>query len=201
MTEKELKEIKYYLGYGANEADERTKSVIESVFSEYESAVCEKYLTKTFECTVSDKSVVLLCDGKAVSEFYSKKLAKHLSLCDKVTLMAATVGAACDRLMLRYEHTEIAKAAVCQACGAYFIERLCDSICDRLKKETSRELTFRFSPGYGDLKLETQRELFNILECRRIGLTLTDSCLTVPTKSVTAFIGHKKPGMKHNIEK
>jgi len=48
----------------------------------------------------------------------------------------------------------------------------------------------RFSPGYGDLPLETQREIFDVLDCsRRIGLMLNDSLLMSPTKSVTAFVG------------
>ena len=48
----------------------------------------------------------------------------------------------------------------------------------------------RFSPGYGDLPLALQREVFAALDCpRRIGLTLSDSLLMSPTKSVTALIG------------
>ena len=48
----------------------------------------------------------------------------------------------------------------------------------------------RFSPGYGDLPLEVQRTLFSLLEpMRHIGLSLTDSLLMSPTKSVTAFVG------------
>ena len=48
----------------------------------------------------------------------------------------------------------------------------------------------RFSPGYGDLPLEFQRDFFRILRPqRRIGVTLTDACLMVPSKSVTALVG------------
>ena len=48
----------------------------------------------------------------------------------------------------------------------------------------------RFSPGYGDFPLEYQRELLGVLDAaKRIGLTLTDSLLMAPSKSVTAVIG------------
>lgn len=48
----------------------------------------------------------------------------------------------------------------------------------------------RYSPGYGDFALESQKEIFARLECaKRIGLTLTDTMLMVPFKSVTAVIG------------
>ena len=48
----------------------------------------------------------------------------------------------------------------------------------------------RFSPGYGDFPLECQPGLFRLLGVQRnIGVTLTDSLLMLPTKSVTAVIG------------
>lgn len=51
-------------------------------------------------------------------------------------------------------------------------------------------MTWRFSPGYGDLPLETQRELVRVLDThRKIGVSLTGSCLMMPSKSVTAILG------------
>jgi len=51
----------------------------------------------------------------------------------------------------------------------------------------------RFSAGYGDFPLETQGRFFAELDCaRKIGLSLTDSFLMTPTKSVTAVVGLSK---------
>ena len=51
----------------------------------------------------------------------------------------------------------------------------------------------RYSPGYGDLPLELQREIIRVLDCgRTIGITLTESLLMQPSKSVTAVIGMKE---------
>ena len=48
----------------------------------------------------------------------------------------------------------------------------------------------RFSPGYGDFPLEVQRDFERILEMpKTIGVTLSDSLLMTPTKSITAVIG------------
>ena len=62
-----------------------------------------------------------------------------------------------------------------------------------MKKEYEKDdlyLRPRFSPGYGDLKLEHQKDWFRLLDIsRQIGIELTDSLLMVPTKSVTAIIG------------
>jgi len=54
-------------------------------------------------------------------------------------------------------------------------------------------LTSRFSPGYRDLPLTLQREIFTLLEpSRRIGLSLNASLLMSPSKSVTAIVGITK---------
>ena len=68
---------------------------------------------------------------------------------------------------------------------------------DFAEKEMEREvaeegchLTWRYSPGYGDLPLEAQRELVRALDThRKIGVSLTESCLMMPSKSVTAILG------------
>ena len=58
-------------------------------------------------------------------------------------------------------------------------------------------LVRRYSPGYGDFPLEAQRELLGILDTpRAIGVSLTDTLLMAPSKSVSAVIGVKKENQK-----
>ena len=46
----------------------------------------------------------------------------------------------------------------------------------------------RRSPGYGDLPLELSREIITCLDApRKLGVSITDSNLLVPSKSVTAI--------------
>ena len=53
-----------------------------------------------------------------------------------------------------------------------------------------KHLTDRFSPGYGDFPFSQQRDFFDVLDItRRIGVSLTESGLMLPQKSVTALIG------------
>ena len=123
----------------------------------------------------------------------SRDLAKCLSNCKSIILFGATVGLELDRLILRYCKTEPSLAVCLQAIGAERIEALCDIFSDELNAEYStcgKSLRPRFSAGYGDLPLEFQREIFAALGCdKRIGLTLNDSLIMSPTKSVTAIIG------------
>ena len=70
-------------------------------------------------------------------------------------------------------------------------DELCATVCDGLGEGVS--LLPRFSPGYGDLSLDFQREIFRLLSPERnIGVTLGERLLMSPTKSVSAIIGIKR---------
>lgn len=124
-----------------------------------------------------------------VIKIKSNDLSRCLKGCKKVVIFAATTGIDIDRLIAKYSRISPAKALVFQALGTERIETLCDAFCKDLKEQNS-DLTPRFSPGYGDLPLEIQTDIFNILSCEKnIGLTLNDSLLMSPIKSVTAIVG------------
>ena len=120
-------------------------------------------------------------------------LAKCLKGCDEVIIFAATIGLAPDRYIARYQRISPLKALLMQAYGAERIESLCDTFCEELKLQAAklnRTCSARFSPGYGDLPLEVQREIFALLDCnRQIGVSLNESLLMMPSKSVTAILG------------
>ena len=120
----------------------------------------------------------------------SADLAKSLRECERVILFAATVGVGIDRLIARYTRLSPARALLLGAFGAERIEALCDAFCADVEREYGCLARPRFSPGYGDLPLEAQKDIFRLLDCeRQIGLTLGDSLLMSPTKSVTALVG------------
>jgi hypothetical protein len=60
---------------------------------------------------------------------------------------------------------------------------------DLLKKE-NKDLTYRFSAGYGDLSIDIQRDFLEVLNApKKIGLTATGENILIPRKSVTAIMG------------
>ena len=172
---------------GCRQADVEVESLLESCLQEAEKAlvysVCYRELDVKIQgdvCNFTDFCV------------QSEALARNLAGCDKGILFAATVGVGIDRLMEKYSRLAPSKALLLQAVGAERIEALCDVFCADIAKMYHRETKPRFSPGYGDVPLETQREIFRLLDCpRQIGLTLNHSLSMSPTKSVTAFVGLK----------
>jgi hypothetical protein len=129
-------------------------------------------------------------------EIRSRNLSDRLLKCDRAVVFAATVGVEIDRLIAKYSHTSPAKALCLQALGTERIEALCDAFCEDVAekiRDTGRILVPRFSAGYGDLPISLQRDLFRVLDCsRRIGVSLGESLLMSPTKSVTAIVGIRK---------
>lgn len=120
----------------------------------------------------------------------SEHLARSLNECKAVILYAATVGVDLDRLIAKHGRLSPAKALLLQAIGAERIEALCDTFCTDIAAERGVGTRPRFSPGYGDLPLTVQRDIFSVLQPHKhIGLTLNDGMLMTPTKSVTAFMG------------
>ena len=127
------------------------------------------------------------------AEVHSKALAYNLRGCRSIILFAATIGIEIDRLIAKYSRISAVKALFFQAIGAERIESLCDAFCKEMRAEAEMKGLFlrpRFSPGYGDFDICYQEPIVRMLNCAKtIGLTLTDSFMMTPTKSVTAVIG------------
>ena len=120
----------------------------------------------------------------------SATVKKAVNDCDSVLLFAATVGTPFDRLIQKYSRISPSKALILHAIGAERVEALCDRFSQEYADENGVKLRPRVSPGYGDISLEMQRDIFVMLDCpRKIGLTLNEDLLMSPSKSVTAIAG------------
>lgn len=176
------------LRYAGCPKDDNTFSLlINDCIKEVEKSIIYKVCYCNIPLKISDN----LCDF-GVFKLKSKDLSTCLKNCDNVILFSATVGLGIDRMITKYSRISPLKALIFQAIGAERIESLCDLFCEDMKNKLGAELTPRFSCGYGDLSLNTQKDIFKILNCEKnIGLYLNDSLLMSPTKSVTAFVGIK----------
>ena len=120
-------------------------------------------------------------------------IAALLAECAQVVLLAATLGAGVDSLLLRTEAEDMARAVVLDALASTAVEMVCDGLEDWLRRELAPRglyLTDRFSPGYGDMPIGQQGGLCAALDAqRRIGLTVSSAGLLIPRKSVTAVMG------------
>ena len=104
-TEKRVREAVRYLGFGKNEADERTLELIQQSFKDLEQEAGPKSICQIFDLNHTD-------DGRLVigqMEIRSKSLSRNLKGCRQVVLFGATLGAGVDRLMRRIFLTDMAE--------------------------------------------------------------------------------------------
>lgn len=120
----------------------------------------------------------------------SKTVKKNLSGCKKVLVFAATLGMNYEKRLSFYSESSPFDALVWHAAGVEILEKKTDEFLSRKEKEDGLLFKPRFSPGYGDLPIEIQKDIFSALKPEKyIGAYLTSSKLMVPSKTITAFAG------------
>lgn len=180
-------EVLRYLGVPAGD-ETALDGMLERAKREIEQAAQPRHISRKFPLEVKGDSVKI---GGA--EIHSRSLANHMRGCGEAFLFALTLGAGVDTLIRRCSITDIPFVPVLQAYAAAYTEECADKAQEELERNAAEQglyLRPRFSPGYGDFSLEAQKFFFSALDItKRIGVFLTDSCLMVPFKSITAIIG------------
>jgi len=193
------KEVLRYLGYGKKQADEPVLKKIDTIAEQMKKSLSCKASYEKYPLILMDD---MICFGSIKTK--SADLKKNLSGCSDVIVFCATIGIDADRIISKCGITSPADAVIAQALGATLIEAWCDILCERFCKMEGKPLKPRFSPGYGDFPLTMQKELLNMVDAsRKVGVTLTESLLMMPSKSVSAIVGiggedgHAKGGCKN----
>lgn len=135
-------------------------------------------------------------DGVEVMEhcrFKSAKLSKTLGDCNEVVCFLATIGDRIEKEISRlFKQNRLADAYVLDAMGSVAVENLVEQFQSGFEKDCEvrgKAVTPRFSPGYCDWPVTEQEKLFEIIDSKRIGVELNDSCLMTPRKSVSGVFG------------
>lgn len=182
------REILRYLGHHGQAVEGNVERLIAECQRELEQAATPRTIWREFPLQIRNHEIDMTC-----LRTRSRNLERNLKDCDAVLLFGATLGSQVDVLLQRYGKLQMSKAVVMQAASVAMLESYCDEVNEEIKQEYLRGGRFlrpRFSPGYGDFPLQCQPEIAAALELnKRIGITLTDSLLMAPSKSVTAVIG------------
>ncbi len=116
---------------------------------------------------------------------------------DKLALFACTVGPELNRQIADlFEQHEYALGYVLDAVSSCGTERLADlvqagwardmnELSDNSYRVPSPLVALAYSPGYCGWHVSAQRQLFRFLRPEEIGITLRESCLMEPLKSVS----------------
>jgi hypothetical protein len=134
---------------------------------------------------------IILPDGVTLD---SRQLSKFLGDCDEILLMGATAGPEImQTIQTDAAGRNVTRGVVLDAAASEITDTALDWIAGYfdqiLRRERKGLLHARYSAGYGDLLLENQRTMHRLLTLEKIGVTITESCILIPEKSVTAITG------------
>ena len=182
-----IRETLRYLGAGEKAPDALRRQVT-AVAEELTAAVRPRWTYRVFSLERTAEGIRL-----AGTDFLlpGKTAERMLTQCGQAALFACTLGAEFDARLRSSQARDMAGAVILDACGSAWVEQG----CDRAEREIAGRfpgmyLTDRFSPGYGDLPLSLQPAFCALLDVgRRLGVSVTDRFLMIPTKSVTAVAG------------
>ena len=175
-----------------NDAEIRARLQVKGDYREVMTDKCLINLQSVIRCAYSAVKVPVVFSESSVNlgfgEIMSRNLAERLKGCDEAFVFAVTLGYGVDRLLSRLAVTSVSEHFVTDA----FASALAEAACDYTEKILAEGLSCgrRFSLGYGDLPLFYQaRVLAAVRADKTLGITLSDTLLMSPKKSVTAILG------------
>lgn len=178
-----------YLAAGGSTPDEYLSALMDSCEKKLLAAAKGKYIYRVFDIAENNGEKVVF--GGCTLEMTGSDICTHLSGCEKAVLLCATIGSDVDVLIRREQVSDMASAVVIDAMAGCAIEQVCDKAEDDVRQSfPEMSMTWRFSPGYGDLPIACQKKFVEVVNAgRTIGLNVSESFIMIPRKSVTAVIG------------
>lgn len=183
-------EVLRYLGHNMQAIDNELDKLINDTIEECKTLIAPKYIYGEYNISLENEKIIfeetsLVLTGKDIIDLLNNS--------KSAVIMAVTLGGFIDKKIAFYEKTNLTKALILDSCATTAVEEVCDIIERHIKeKALERDLgiTFRYSPGYGDLPLSVQKDFISTLSAdKRIGLNTSEHYLLFPRKSVTAIIG------------
>ena len=111
---------------------------------------------------------------------------------ERVAYCVCTIGSALEEEATRLsDEGELLQAVLLDAAGSVAAEAVAEYMDGCIREEAAAmglKTSCRASPGYGDWDVREQAKIFRIVPAERIGVTLSESSMMIPRKSVSFAI-------------
>lgn len=190
-------EVLRYLGYKGQYIDESMASIIDECREEIKKIITPRVVYTYNNIKASNEGVEVVTTNLILK---GNDIKEHLRNSTECVLIAVTLGNEVEKKTRLYEKINLTKALILDACATTAVEEVCDIVEGSVKEKAAlrgMDITFRYSPGYGDLPLDVQSSFLRAIDAqKKIGLTVSENNLLFPRKSVTAIIGIVNDGVK-----
>lgn len=180
-------EIYRAMGYGEVIPDGDILNLIEELIAEINSFVTPAFIYRNASCEVEKT-------GFKVEDTYfetSRTIAALLRKSEEGVVFIATAGGEFQRWLDEISASgDALRLFVADAIGTTIVETMGDYMERCLEEELGeKKHTNRFSPGYCGWNIEEQFKLFSLFDSENCGVTLNESFLMHPIKSISGVIG------------
>ncbi len=179
-TSKFIKLVYSYLGYKHIERSNEVDKQIDDALKEVEELAQFSYTFVEFD---------YLLDFLKNNSAYKKLLENTTSY----YLVLMTLGKRIDDRCKYYSMVDLTKMVIFDAVSSAYLEYKSDEF-EELNFTHPR--TYRFCPGYQGTDIKDIREMFKYLDNEKVGVSLLESNLMVPMKTMAGIIGFGKTNKK-----
>lgn len=182
-------EIYLNLGYKGHAPDDHTLESIDSILA-HAALICKpEAMIQIYPCRLKGSHLII---GE-VEMHTGRIIANYLTDTSEVAVFVATAGKAYDEYLHSIKASgDIYTEFLADAVGSEIAEATVRAVSRRLEtlaRERGMHITLSYSPGYCGWHVRQQPLLFSLLPDQPCGITLNDSCLMSPVKSVSGIIG------------
>lgn len=167
---------------------EQDRKLFERVLDEARLCFSPRYSYKSLK--IDDKPIPeLLSSSRDLKEFMEGSLVVFIVIC--------TIGQGFEELADKYKmNGDVSALFFLDRIGSDTVENLAQYSSIKLfkqfyAKEGTCSLSRRYSPGYGDLPLQRQQQIFSLFMDDDMDVSLTESGFMRPEKSISYIVGVK----------
>lgn len=121
------------------------------------------------------------------------KICKSVDKSEELAIFICTAGQGFSDLSKKYNtEGDYLKSYIADTFGSIVVEKAINFIQNDMEikaNQCGKKISNRYSPGYCNWDIQEQRKLFSLLPENQCRITLSESCLMQPIKSVSGIIG------------
>jgi len=177
---------------GTIDSKQLVDSYIDEVFAQADDLVKLEggyLITDDIEFFVKQKSINI----QDVSFNLNHQIFHQLFASERVAIFVCTAGnAVYEKARLLMSNGDFLLGYIYDIFGSLVVEKAMDLLQQKLKEHVEKDndkITNRYSPGYCGWDVSEQKKLFSLLPVDFCGISINESCLMHPVKSVSGIIG------------
>ncbi len=181
-------EIIRMLGY-QKECPDYIRQAMDTIWNQAPSHITASCGYRRYRATIRRDRFA--CEG--ISFECGPLITRHLKGCTEIAIFVSTLGLEFDRWVKGFfEKEDPLPGYIANTLGSVLVEAVADWLQERLEENIAPEglsRSNRVSPGYCQWNVNEQHKLFSLLPKQFCDITLMESALMIPIKSVTGVIG------------